>query len=160
MLKDKIRAQRKTLHMSQEELAEAVGVSRQTIYKWENGQAQPDIENVKRLCNALHMTYEELLEDDQEIKPEQINYLNEGSNLVKKHWRKLGYLLLYWGVPAIFIGILMKSMFPVSPLEAFYKAGPLRLMWLIPNFALGSGVLLTLAGSFLIWKDYKINKTR
>lgn len=159
MLKDKIRTQRKGLAMSQEELAEALGVSRQTIYKWESGQALPDIANVKSLCKALHMTCDELLEDEQEIKPDQINYIKEGSKLVKKHWRKLGYVLLYWGIPAFLMGLLMKAAFPYDH-EVLLMEGPIRMLWLIPMLALICGAGATFAGIFLLWKDHKINSRK
>ena len=38
---EKIRRRREERHLSQEELAEAVGVSRQAVSKWESGAAQP-----------------------------------------------------------------------------------------------------------------------
>lgn len=50
---DKISFIRQKHNMSQEKLAEIVGVSRQTIYKWEYGIVQPSEENIKSLCVAF-----------------------------------------------------------------------------------------------------------
>ncbi len=45
MLAENIRKYRKDKNLSQDELAEKLGVSRQSISLWENGQTQPTIEN-------------------------------------------------------------------------------------------------------------------
>lgn len=44
----KILELRKQKHMSQEQLAEKIGVARQTISKWELGETSPDIEQSKK----------------------------------------------------------------------------------------------------------------
>lgn len=55
-----IRNQRKRKGFSQEELAEAVGVSRQTIVNWENGKVMPLLENIEEMCRIFNVSYEEL----------------------------------------------------------------------------------------------------
>lgn len=61
MLGDKIRQLRKLNHMSQEELAEKLDVSRQSISLWENNQTQPTIENIVVLSKLLGVSTDELL---------------------------------------------------------------------------------------------------
>ena len=61
MLGDKIRQHRKLNHLSQEELAEKLGVSRQSISLWENNQTQPTIENVVVLAKLFGVSTDELL---------------------------------------------------------------------------------------------------
>lgn len=61
MLGDKIRQHRKLNHMSQEELADKLGVSRQSISLWENNQTQPTIENIVVLSKILGVSTDELL---------------------------------------------------------------------------------------------------
>ena len=56
-----IRAERK---ISQEELAERVNVSRQTISKWENGLASPSGKNLAQLGRALDVPADTLINDD------------------------------------------------------------------------------------------------
>ena len=51
---------RKNAKMSQEKLAEAVGVSRQSVSKWENGVCLPDSSQYEPLCNILNITINEL----------------------------------------------------------------------------------------------------
>ena len=50
---DQIREARERLGMSQETLAEQVGVSRQAVSKWEMGTASPSLENVQLLSQVL-----------------------------------------------------------------------------------------------------------
>lgn len=50
--------------LSQENVAEKLGVSRQTISKWETDETLPDIRQSKRLAVLYHMTLDELIEYD------------------------------------------------------------------------------------------------
>ena len=52
---------RKLHHLSQEELAEKVGVSRQTLSKWETGESIPDIVRCKQLADAFSVTLDDLV---------------------------------------------------------------------------------------------------
>lgn len=49
--------------MSQEQFADAVGVSRQTAYRWESGGADPKPENISAICKVLGVTRDELYSD-------------------------------------------------------------------------------------------------
>ena len=51
--------------MSQEELAEAIGVTRQTIYKWENNITVPDITKLAEIATALAVSTSYLLGEEQ-----------------------------------------------------------------------------------------------
>lgn len=59
---------RKRSGLSQEEVAEKLGVSRQTISKWELGETLPDIQQSKRLSNLYHLTLDELINFDIDVK--------------------------------------------------------------------------------------------
>lgn len=52
---DKIYDLRKQKNLSQDELAEKVGVSRQTVSKWEADIIQPKADKLQRICNALEV---------------------------------------------------------------------------------------------------------
>ena len=52
---------RKLHHLSQEELAEKVGVSRQTLSKWETGESIPDIVRCKQLADVFTVTLDDLV---------------------------------------------------------------------------------------------------
>lgn len=69
MLSDNIRYYRKENKMSQDELAERLGVSRQSISLWENGQTQPTIDNIIALAKIFHVSSDEILKCDDSAKP-------------------------------------------------------------------------------------------
>ena len=51
---------RQTAGLTQEQLAEAVGVSRQTVAKWESGETSPDLEHAAALAKTLGTTIDDL----------------------------------------------------------------------------------------------------
>ena len=57
-LPEKIQRERKKMGLSQEKLAEKIGVSRQAITKWENGLASPELEKIVSLSavSYTHLT--------------------------------------------------------------------------------------------------------
>lgn len=63
-LGEKIKSLRKGLGMSQEKLAELMGISRQAVAKWENGQSAPSTANLFKLAEILNTTTAFLLADD------------------------------------------------------------------------------------------------
>ena len=65
---EKIAHLRTVSNMSQEQLAEKISVSRQSISKWEMDQSYPQIENVLQLCELFNISTDELLCDNIAIK--------------------------------------------------------------------------------------------
>lgn len=57
---------RKDAKMSQEKLAEEVGVSRQSVSKWENGESYPEMENILKLCKIFHCKINDLVHEDMQ----------------------------------------------------------------------------------------------
>lgn len=51
---------RKAKGISQETLAESLGISRQAVSKWETGESKPDLDNLTALCTQLDVTMEYL----------------------------------------------------------------------------------------------------
>ena len=66
-ISEKIRTLRKQAKISQEELAEKIGVSRQAITKWETDGGLPDIENLMALSNLFSVSMDDLLSDEKLI---------------------------------------------------------------------------------------------
>ena len=54
---------RKKNNLSQEQLADKLGVSRQAVSKWESASSVPDMEKMMQLCKILNCTLEELVDD-------------------------------------------------------------------------------------------------
>ena len=65
---DRIQSLRKSKGMSQEELADAVGVSRQAVSKWESEQATPDLEKVVIMSDIFEVTTDYLLKGIEPVK--------------------------------------------------------------------------------------------
>lgn len=61
MFKDNLQQLRKMQDMSQEELADCIGVSRQTLSKYETGESLPDIEKCKLIADVFGVTIDDLL---------------------------------------------------------------------------------------------------
>ena len=62
---DKLIALRKKAGWSQEELAERLNVSRQSVSKWESAQSMPDIDKILQLSSLFSVTTDCLLKDEQ-----------------------------------------------------------------------------------------------
>ena len=95
-----IQTRRAKRGLSQEKLAELVGVSRQAVSKWEVGDAVPDTDKLVPLARALGVTTDELLGN----VPEEYEDSEEGGPLrpnkpgwFATHWYWLGLVLAAWG---------------------------------------------------------------
>lgn len=64
-LHEKIYYCRKKSGMSQETLAEKIGVSRQAISKWETGDAVPELSKLKSLCDIFGVTADWMISEDE-----------------------------------------------------------------------------------------------
>ncbi len=82
---------RKNKKLSQEELAEHVGVSRQSISKWETGDAYPEMNNILILCKIFNCKINDLLNNnledfesfDEEVKMNLVKFEKEKQQRVK-----------------------------------------------------------------------------
>lgn len=59
-----ISQKRKEKNLTQEQLAEKLGVSNKTVSKWETGKCMPDYSVVKSLCKELEITVAELMDGE------------------------------------------------------------------------------------------------
>ena len=71
-LGSQIKKHRNELSLSQEELAEKVYVSRQTISNWENDKSYPDVNSLVLLSEIFNVSIDNLIKGDIEIMKEQI----------------------------------------------------------------------------------------
>ena len=70
MLSERIRALREECGLSQEALADEIGVTRQTVGKWESGDALPDVNNAVGLARRFGISVDELLEVNRNSRGE------------------------------------------------------------------------------------------
>lgn len=75
---EKLKNARKAAKLTQEQLSEKLGVSRQAITKWEADKGLPDIENIKLISRALGVSIDYLLDDNNQI---DMNVLREPISL-------------------------------------------------------------------------------
>lgn len=71
ILADKIMNERKRNGWSQEELAEKLGVSRQSVSKWESAQSVPDLNRILQLADIFGVTTDYLLKEELDDMSEQ-----------------------------------------------------------------------------------------
>ena len=82
---NKIMGLRKKSGLSQEELAEKVGVARQTISKWELGETSPDIKQAKELSRIFNVSLDELVSNDiKDILVEKTSNTEKLAGLILK----------------------------------------------------------------------------
>lgn len=77
---------RNAVNLSQEKLAEKVGVTRQTVSKWETNQSVPDFDKILPLCEVLGITTEELIKGEKENKNEQLEEIKQENEKAKKEY--------------------------------------------------------------------------
>ena len=68
---DRIQSLRKAKGVSQEELADRIGVSRQAVSKWESEQSTPDVEKIVLLSNYFEVTTDYILKGIEPVKTEE-----------------------------------------------------------------------------------------
>lgn len=85
-LGERLLGYRTNIGMSQEKLAEKIGVSRQTISKWETNQSTPDFDKILPLCEVLGITTEELIKGEKEVKNSELEEIKQENEKAKKEY--------------------------------------------------------------------------
>ena len=85
-LENKIKKYRKEMELSQDELAEKIFVSRQTISNWENNKNYPDVKSLLLLSSLFSVSLDILIKGDleemkEQIKKEDIDVFKHDSNI-------------------------------------------------------------------------------
>lgn len=101
----KIRDARVKSGLTQEQAAEALSVSRQTISNWENGKTYPDIVSVVRMSDLYDISLDRLLKEERPMS-DYLDYLEESTNTVKTRNRLSRLILL-----AVYLLIWTMSLF-------------------------------------------------
>lgn len=89
ILADKIINERKKNGWSQEELAEQLDVSRQSVSKWESAQAIPDIQKIIKMAEIFGVSTDYLLKDDMEPEDRQEQFLPVGESAGERKVRRV-----------------------------------------------------------------------
>ena len=114
---DKIRlaenliALRKDRKITQEQLAEKLGVSNKTVSKWETGKCMPDYSVVKTLCDELEITVAELMDGEASDEKSVLTYNEEQIvDLLKRTQNLEKQKNLLYGILLIMMGIALQAL--------------------------------------------------
>ena len=105
---------RKSKQLSQEEVAEILNVSRQTVSKWETDQSTPDFDKIIPICELYGITPNELLSVEKEQESEVKNN-NDDKDIKKKRASGIGkgILLYFVAIAWIMVSIPVLMLNPV-----------------------------------------------
>lgn len=81
-LSEKLLNLRKANDLTQEQLAEKTGVSRQSVSKWESGQSVPELDKIVALCEIFNVSTDYLL------KPSEIDLLSAKTQMLENAMQK------------------------------------------------------------------------
>lgn len=111
---EKIADLRKRDKMSQEELAEKVGVARQTISKWELNETAPDIKQAQELSKIFHISLDELVGNEiQSVVVEKISNTEKLAGMIIKILKVAGIIIV--AMIVIEMAFLIGAIFFLSP---------------------------------------------
>ena len=112
---------RKNKNMSQEELAEKVNVTRQSVSKWENGEAYPEMNNILELCkifnckinDLVHTDMSDITSLDEEIVMKVVKFNEKKQNQVKTLSNiisligSIGKIVLIVAIPFVIMAMIL-----------------------------------------------------
>ena len=106
-----IARKRKEQNLTQEQLAEQLGVSNKTISKWENGKCMPDYSIIQKLCDVIHVSLPELM-DGEDAADSSVRVYDDAQILellrrTQELERQKGIL---YGIALIILGIASSAM--------------------------------------------------
>ena len=106
-----ISIKRKEKDLTQEQLAEKLGVSNKTISKWETGKCMPDYGIVKSLCDELEITVAELMDGEESEEKSVRTYDDEQiMDLLRRTQELEKQKNLLYGILLIVMGIALQAL--------------------------------------------------
>ena len=129
---DNLRKIRKSKKMSQEQLAEKMNVTRQSVSKWENGESLPDIVSIMSLSDLYQISIDELLKGDKRMKEK----MEKDANIAKANKR----VILTTAIITLVVGIIYSISIFVG--GAFYEFCASAIQWVM--LGIGTACALTL----------------
>ena len=117
-LAENLKKIRKENNLSQEQLAEKLGVSRQSVSKWEAGQAYPEMDKVLQICKLFNLNMDELFNQDvkevNEVKESKANvnrYIDDFLDFITKTIDMFSSLRFKEKIKCLFEQILLTGVF-------------------------------------------------
>ena len=117
---DNLKKLRKSKNISQEDLAEKVNVSRQSVSKWECGDAYPEMNNILELCKIFHCNINDLVNDtivdidslDEDVKMSVVKFKAEKQRKMKGLskavciFAKIGSIIMAFGIGVMLLAMI------------------------------------------------------
>ena len=125
-IEKKLKDARANARLTQEQVAEKIMVSRQTISNWENGKSLPDIISIMNLSDLYQISIDELLKGDKRMKEK----LEKDEKVARENKR----IILITALLFIVVGIIYAASVFVG--GAFYDFCASAIQWVV----LGIGV--------------------
>lgn len=143
-----IAQKRKEQNLTQEQLAERLGVSNKTISKWETAKCMPDYAVVKKLCEELKVTISELM-DGEENNEKSVRVYDEEQilDLLRRTQELEKQKVLLTGVILIVMGIAFQAL--------SHTLGGSNVKDFFAGLLLGLSIVEMLAGIYVIAKGSK-----
>ena len=106
-----IAKKRREKNLTQEQLAEKLGVSNKTISKWENGKCMPDYSIIEQLCKELSVTLSELMDGEDAAEDSVRVYDDEQIlDLLRRTQELERQKNILYGIILIVLGIACNAM--------------------------------------------------
>ena len=137
---------RKEKNLTQEQLAEKLGVSNKTVSKWETGKCMPDYSVVKNLCEELGITVAELMDGEASEEKSVRTYDEEQiMDLLKRTQDLEKQKNLLYGILLIVMGIALQAL--------SYTLGGSNIKDFFSGLLLGISIAEMLAGVYVVGKS-------
>lgn len=151
MLSEKIYTLRRKSGLSQEQLAEKIGVSRQAIPKWEGGLSTPELEKLKALSDCFHITIDELTENQISSDSPYAGKTEPDRAFHKGGESKIGLCFCLIGAACLLLSGVLTVLCP-SSIDQINESSTITLS--------GTGMLVTLSVLLMIWGTLLIFKRK
>ena len=131
-IEKKLKDVRMQAGLTQEQVAEKIMVSRQTVSNWENGKSLPDIVSIMSLSDLYQISIDELLKGDKRMKEK----MEKDANIAKANKR----VILTTAIITLVVGIIYSISIFVG--GAFYEFCGSAIQWVM--LGIGTACALTL----------------
>lgn len=147
-MSEKIQYSRRRAGLSQEQLADRLGISRQAVSKWETGEAMPDATKLAPLAKALGVSVDWLLtEDDEQFSPPREDWSDRLPRQLRYFVKRWGYLA---GVYLAVVGAIIAGM---GLLARFMASQMIGSMTMLSSLGYGSFMRsnpVSIMGAFMV----------
>lgn len=125
-LNKQIKKYRTNMNLSQEEFAEKIYVTRQTVSNWENEKSYPDIHSILLMSSLFDVSLDQLIKGDLDIMKEEIKF-ERNANDIKKFNR-------YGAIFTVLLTVSIISAAPLAYFFNFYGMAAYLILWVVTMF--------------------------